>query len=344
MTNTVPKINLSKIEFLTKDEQRINSILTFIEEWNNDNSDILIKTSGSTGKPKEFHVKKIYFIESAKLSGSYFHYKENENIVLALSIDTIGGKMQVIRALIFQMNLIVCDNSRNPLLDLNKKVDYISLVPLQIEEIIRNSNEKLSLCKSILIGGAAINASLEENLKKSKLNFFESYGMTETLSHIAIRKIGTEDYFTVLKGVTISLKENCLVITVPNLGIENLETNDIVEIIDDKKFKLIGRKDLVINSGGYKFHPELLEKKIAKKIDIAFFILGEKNEEFGQIITLFVETIFSETELNQLKDIFVENFERFEIPKKIYFVEEFVRTESNKINRFETQKLILEGK
>jgi O-succinylbenzoic acid--CoA ligase len=342
MTNTVPKIDVNNIEFVNVSQNRRNSIVEFVQEWNNNSETLLIKSSGSTGKPKEFNIQKKYFIASAELSGTYFNYQKDQSIVLSLSIDTIGGKMQVIRALIFEMKLFVLENERNPLLHFDQKATHISLVPLQVEEIIKHSPEKFSLFNNVLIGGAAINPSLEEEIKSISGNFFESYGMTETLSHIAIREIKKENYFTVLDGVTIIEHEGCLVISAPTLSIFDLKTNDLVEIISEKQFRILGRKDLVINSGGYKFHPELLERKLSPFLKDSFFFIGEKNNEYGEIITLYIEDDYTSQKVERINELLGTYFSKYEVPKKMYFVEEFIRSESNKILRFETQHIVLD--
>lgn len=344
MTNTVPKINFSTIEFLTAEKVRIDSIKNFVTEWNNESDHILVKTSGSTGKPKEIFLKKFHFIESAKITGNFFDFKKNQKIVLSLSIDTIGGKMQVIRALIFEMKLLITENSRNPIQNFNQNAYFISLSPIQLEEIIKQNPEKIELFTHVLIGGAKLSSHLENKLKDLKASFHESYGMTETLSHVALREISKSNYFIKLKNIELSENEGCLQINAPSIGVQNLLTNDYVEFMDENSFIIKGRKDFVINSGGYKFHPEILEEKLYSFIPFPYFIIGEKNDEYGEIISLYLECEYDEKKLNNLKNIFLNQLIKYEIPKKIYFVEEFERTESNKINRIETQKLILKAK
>jgi o-succinylbenzoate---CoA ligase len=344
MSKTIPKVNFPNIEFLCSSSERKDSVIAFIQEWNNSNDFLFVKTSGSTGKPKEFKVLKKYFVESAKLTGQFFNFKKDDKVILALSIDTIGGKMQVIRALLFEMNLLVFDNSRNPIKNLKEKVSFISLAPIQVEEILTKNKEKLELIETCLIGGAAISFSLEQKLKVVHSSFYESYGMTETLSHIALRNVKKDISFKTLEGVSIDVEDDCLMISAPYLGLKDLKTNDLVEILSENEFIIKGRKDFVINSGGFKYHPELLEKKIAQKIDTDFFIIGEKNQEFGEIISLFIEGVYSTEKMDFLNHVFSTCLEKYEIPKKVYFVEEFFRTESNKIQRKETQNLIFENR
>ncbi len=346
MTNTVPKINIHKLAFLTENMEVIQEIENFIEEWNNSKEEIILKTSGSTGIPKEIKMKKQFMIESAKMTGEYFNFKENETIVLSLSAKTIGGKMQIIRSLIHKMNLTVIDNARNPLKNFNQTARFISLVPLQVEEIIKENKDKLLLFETILIGGAAINPGLESEIKEIKTNFFESYGMTETLSHVALRKISNSKSksFQALKGIDFSQEDSCLKINAPKIGVKNLITHDVVELISNTEFTLKGRKDFVINSGGYKFHPEILEEKLTLKFKFPFFILGEKNIEFGEIVTFYVEKTYSAETEKELTKIFKTTLEKYEIPKKIYFLQDFEKTDSGKINRLKTQKIHLNSK
>ncbi|MES2589150.1 MAG: AMP-binding protein [Bacteroidota bacterium] len=345
MTNIVPKLNIFKIEFLTKDKLVIQQVNAFIDSWNDSNDFILTKTSGSTGLPKEIKLEKKFMLESAKLTGKYFEFKKNERIVLSLSAETIGGKMQILRAMIHEMEIFITDNSRNPLKDLELKADFISLVPLQVEVIITENKDKLLSIKNILIGGAKINSDLEEKIKNIKTNFFESYGMTETLSHVALRRISSDrnENFKALNGISFSQIDSCLVIHAPIIGVEKLLTNDVVELISSSEFSLKGRKDFVINSGGYKFHPEILENKIAKIMKESFFIIGEKNAEFGEIVTFYLQSNYSKEREIELNLIFKTTFEKYEIPKRIYFVNEFSQTESGKINRLKTQEIKLKS-
>jgi len=327
----------SKIEFLTSDSEYINQINQFIEEWFNEKDYIISKTSGSTGAPKEIKLKKSFLRASAKMTGSYFNFKETDNLLLSLPIFGIGGKMILIRAIEFNTNLFVVSPQKNPLkLVEHLKIKIASFVPYQINKIIEEDYTLFNNIENILIGGAPINQSIKNKLHTVKSNCYETFGMTETYSHIAIKDLKKESFFTVFDSIKLDTKDNCLLIKAPTLGIDGLITNDIVDLKNEKQFKWIGRADNIINSGGIKLHPEEIEKKIESVIYCPYFIYKELNSNFGEIVILILE---SNNEIES--DIFKELkkvLSSFEIPKKIYYIEKFIYTNTQKINRIETFK------
>jgi len=350
MTNSIPKININTIAFLTSNHEVIDSVQKFVEEWNERKDEITLFTSGSTGLPKQISHKKTALIASAKATGNYFNFKAGEKLALCLSISTIGGKMQVIRSLVWNMPLIVTDVSRNPLLHLNEPIRFCSLTPIQLERICEESPEKLKLIDTILLGGASVSATLIEKIEQLNLNVYEGFGMTETVSHVALRKIQRSYFenlsihsFKCLDEVTIDEKNGKLIINAAHLGIEHLETNDEIEFISPTEFRWLGRTDFVINSGGYKFHPEVLEQKLSPYLTLPFFIIGEKNEEFQEIVTFFIEHIYSKELEANLTAFFTTHFSPYEKPKKMYFVAKFELTSSGKIDKKKTQLAYFES-
>jgi O-succinylbenzoic acid--CoA ligase len=328
----------SKAEFLTGDSEYINQINQFIYEWFNEKDFIISKTSGSTGTPKEIKLRKSFLRASARMTGNYFNFKESDSLLLSLPIFGIGGKMIVIRAIEFNTKLIVVSPQNNPLsLVQHLKIKIASFVPYQINKIIEKDKTLFDNIENILIGGAPINLSTKNKLQTIKSNCFETFGMTETYSHIAIQNIKKkDDYFTVFDSINIETKDNCLFVKAPSLGIEGLKTNDLIELKNEKQFKWIGRADNVINSGGIKLHPEEIEKKLESVIDCPFFIGKELNSDFGEIIILIIESN-KPIELDIIKKL-KQILSSFEMPKKSYFIENFIYTNTQKINRIETLK------
>jgi O-succinylbenzoic acid--CoA ligase len=328
-----------KIIYQTSDKIYINEVNQFIEEWFNDKEFITTKTSGSTGIPKEIRLKKDYLRASARMTGIFFDFKEKDNLLLSLPIYGIGGKMIIIRAIEFKCNLIVVSPQYNPLKEvIGIPIKIVSLVPYQINKIIDETPELFELVENILIGGAPLNSSLIKRINQLPSNNFETFGMTETYSHIALKNLKKENYFRVFQNISITIKQECLQINAPVLGITNLLTNDIIKLIDKDKFKWIGRKDFVINSGGLKLHPELIEQKIETLIPSPYFISKEKNDQFGEIVILVIES--TSTNEKTLLSILKKKLTPFEVPKKIYQLEEFVYTPTRKINKIETLKKI----
>lgn len=297
----------------------------FLLEWLNTESFVLVQTSGSTGKPKQIVIQKAAMMASAKATGLFFNLQPKKTALLCLSADYIAGKMMLVRAITLGLHLDTTEPNANPLQD--KKYDFVAMVPMQVA----NSLEKLHLVETLLIGGTKVSYQLAERILKTSCHAFESYGMTETISHIAIKRIGAKE-FTVLPKVSISIDErNCLVIEALELSPEKIITNDIVEILNEAQFILKGRIDNVINSGGVKIFPEEIEEKLAKFISARFFITSLPDEKLGEKVILVVEGNSFEID----NAIFSE-VSKYQIPKEIVFIDKFVETETNKINRKKT--------
>lgn len=317
---------LSEALYLKENGQLFEKAIgNFLLEWFNNESFVFVQTSGSTGKPKQIVLQKNAMIASAKATGLFFNLQPKNTALLCLSADYIAGKMMLVRAITSGLHLDYVEPNSNPLE--NKKYDFVAMVPMQVA----NSLDKLHLVETLLIGGTKVSYQLAQNILKTNCKAFESYGMTETISHIAIKQIGAKQ-FTVLPNVAISVDDrNCLVIEALELSPDKIITNDIVEILNEVQFVLKGRIDNVINSGGVKIFPEEVEEKLAKYISTSFFIASLPDEKFGEKVILVLEGKSFEVD----KAIFSE-LSKYQIPKEIVFVDKFVETETNKINRKKT--------
>ncbi|MBI2257575.1 MAG: AMP-binding protein [Flavobacteriia bacterium] len=353
MSNFIPKIIINNFEFLTSDQKQKMDIYTFIEEWNNDSDNIEIQTSGSTGVPKSFVFYKKHLIESAKATLRYFKSFSDYPILLCLSANTIGGKMQIIRSLVWDKKILILPLERNPIKNLNQKSSFLTLTPIQLNEILQNTPEKLDLIDKILLGAAPIDDNIYHKIQHLKTLFFQGFGMSESLSHFAIRKLNNHTKsiqsiekipYQLLEKVELIHESNDFFLTIPYLDIKNLLLSDDFELVDKNLFFWKGRKDWLINSGGYKFNPEILEKKLQDIILNPYFIIGEKNEIYHQIVTLFIEEENHQINIEELKLQMYKRLKRYEIPKKIIQVGRFLYTESGKIDRLKTQNKYLENK
>ena len=297
----------------------------FLLEWLNNESFVFVQTSGSTGKPKQIVLDKKAMMASAKATGTFFNLQPKSTALLCLSTDYIAGKMMLVRAITLGLHLDAVEPNSNPLE--NKKYDFVAMVPMQVA----NSLEQLHLVETLLIGGTKVSYQLAENILKTNCQAYESYGMTETISHIAIKPIGAKE-FTVLPNVSISLDDrNCLVIEALELSTEKIITNDIVEILNETQFILKGRIDNVINSGGVKIFPEVIEEKLAKFISARFFIASLPDEKLGEKVILVLEGKPFEVDNTIFSDL-----SKYQIPKEVVFIDKFIETETNKINRKKT--------
>ncbi|MBV6881590.1 AMP-binding protein [Epilithonimonas ginsengisoli] len=318
-------------------------VLDFVTEWFSDSKIVKIQSSGSTGIPKIFEIEKSKMLNSAEMTCNFLDLKEGNVALICLPIEYISGKMMVVRSILRKLKLKIVEPSTNPLQNINDEIDFCAMTPLQVE----NSLDKLHLIKNLIIGGASVSETLKTKITKtlkhsnSPTRIFETYGMSETLSHIALRQIfpNQEDWFAVFEGVEISLDErDCLKIFAPKLNSEILQTNDLVEINNKNQFRFLGRLDNAINSGGAKIFPEELEKLVKQNIPNEAVFLGIDDEKLGQKLILIIE---GESDENLKSKIYNLKFQKsFHKPKDINFVEKIPRTPNGKVNRLELKKLI----
>ncbi len=334
-------LNINQLSFKTEFEIRVKN---FLEEWFSDSDTVKVQTSGSTGTPKVFDIEKSRMMNSAEMTCNFLGLKEGDTALICLPVEYISGKMMVVRSMMRKLKLIVTDPSVKPVETLDQKIDFCAMTPLQVE----NSLDKLYLIKNLIIGGAAVSEDLKNKMQEalktsdSETYIFETYGMSETLSHIGLKQIlpEPEEYFTVFENVEISLDErNCLRIYAPKLNPDILQTNDLVEIKNGKQFKFLGRIDNVINSGGAKIFPEQLEALVKKEIPNEVVFLGIDDVSLSQKLIAVIEGEKSDDLIKKIKEI---QFEKsFHKPKEIIFVEKIPRTPNGKISRKELLKLIL---
>ncbi len=308
--------------------------LKFKSDWKKNDS-IEVLTSGSTGKPKKIFIPKEKMILSAKKTINFFNVKDGIHALVCLSLDTIAGKMMLVRSFLGNWKVNVVEPIANPLEYIDGKIDFIALVPLQLERILIESPENVKKINIIIVGGAPVSNSLINLLKENEMTVFQTFGMTETVSHIALRKIGmqTDDFYETVDGVKVSDLDGNLIIHYPEMFDEPLTTNDIVKIISPTKFEWLGRSDFMINSGGVKLNPEKIEHKLVEIIPFPFFICGLNDEVLGQKLGLVIE---NNSNFVPEKVKFQAVLEKFEIPKVFITVNEFVRTKSGKMNRLKT--------
>jgi O-succinylbenzoic acid--CoA ligase len=298
----------------------------FLLDWIDNKDTIELMTSGTTGIPKLITLQKQAMVNSAIATADFFNLRPGNKVLHCLPTRYIAGKMMFVRSIIvgLEMDLIAPTSHLDDLLP-SKKYDFVALVPIQAQAGL----DKLNQFKKIIIGGAKLTDTLAHQLKSCNAEIYETYGMTETITHIAAKRIGAE-YFETLPNVSISKDDrSCLVIHAPNIVASTIVTNDLVEISSEHKFKWLGRFDNVINSGGIKYFPEQIEAKLALKINQRFFIAGLPDDNLGQKIALFIEGEEFPLEANIFNEL-----EKFERPKEIHFILHFIET-NNKLKRFE---------
>ncbi|MEM9362593.1 MAG: AMP-binding protein [Bacteroidota bacterium] len=311
----------------------------FLLDWCSDKISLEVQTSGSTGIPKKIVLQKSQMLNSAMATGQYFGLKPDDSALLCLPVTSIAGKMMLVRAMVLGLQLDYVKPSSQPLNKISKGYDFSAMVPLQAEKSI----EQLEGIKTLLLGGAPVSFSLEKNLKDIPSNIYVTYGMTETITHIAARQIRPKVLvdFELLPHIKISQDERkCLIIDAPNISDNPVVTNDIVELTSETSFKWLGRYDNVINSGGIKLIPEQIEAKLSSIITYRFFVAGIPDKTLGQKLVLIVEGK-PDKEKSIMASIKDKNvLGKFEIPKNVIFVKEFIETKTAKVHREKTLALL----
>lgn len=340
-------------------------IYTFINEWLSDSDYIVVKTSGSTGEPKTINLKKQWLEYSANQTCKFFNLTKESTAFLCLPASYIAGKMMIARAFVSGMNLIAVEPSGNPFINQltlptgrqvsqspdspdipivignrnrgNPQFDFTALTPFQLAESFESLKEN-PVVKTIIVGGGEISHWLEEKLQALPVEVFATYGMTETSSHIALRKVNgadKKDFFTVIGDTQINLdSRGCLTIKNQHLFDTELTTNDIVEIINENSFRWIGRIDNVINSGGVKIMPEEIEQSIAHLRPELMIVSSIHDSKLGELCVLVVEVEnITEEEKSKLLSQIKTLVDQYQLPKKVLCTKDIPRTTNGKVDR-----------
>lgn len=305
----------------------------FLMDWLSDNNAIDLQTSGSTGTPKIITVSKAAMQASAERTGTFFKLLPGNSALLCLPVQYIAGKMMVVRALVLGLALDTIPPKTK--LDIKgKHYDFTALIPMQAEA----NFDTLHQFKTVLIGGAPISKHLRNKLAKKHLHCVETYGMTETLTHVATRSVTNPPKpFTTMPDVTFSVdNDNCLLLSVPYISNETMHTNDVVERVEENSFHILGRRDFVINSGGKKIFPEQLEEKLDGHLPYPFFFGGLPDVILGEKLVLYVECPHDKKESCIKVVTAVFEATKHHIPKEVICLESFSYTASGKLRRRDT--------
>lgn len=303
-----------------------------------------LQTSGSTGVPKRIEINKNQMLASAKATQSFFETGPDIRMLNVLNVEYIGGKMNLVRAMVWDCPIMLVPPSNQPIDEAvySFSPDFITVVPSQMETMLKE-RIKLNSFKQILIGGAPINEKLKEKIVKSGLPAWQTYGMTETVSHVALAKISASDLvYQALPKVEIGTSsEGTLWLKSGMSDNQKIQTNDLVKILGQSSFSWLGRADFVINSGGIKLHPDLLEKEIDPIFQSLFpsekfFFWGEKDQFLGEKLVLFIESEEDSLKSDKLLAKLKASLPKYQIPKKVYFCENFDYSPSGKILRSKT--------
>ena len=320
--------------------------MAFIDEWNNDSAYVEVKTSGSTGEPKRMLVEKRRMLNSARITCDFLGLKPGDTALLCMSTDYIAGKMMVVRSIERRLKLISVPPSGHPLADnyqlstINYQLNFAAMVPMQVYNSLQvpEEKERLMAIRHLIIGGGAIDEEMEAELRSFPNAVWSTYGMTETLSHIALRRISgpeASEWYTPFPTVTLSTNdEGCLVIDAPEVCAQTLVTNDIVELKPDGRFRIRGRKDNVICSGGIKIQIEEVEQALKKYVRVPYIISKRKDPKFGEIVVLLTEG-----DTAQVQTICQQVLPKYHQPKLYLKIDKIPLTETGKPARKEAEEL-----
>lgn len=346
------------------------SLDEFLEEWNNPSPYVRVQTSGSTGAPKPMLVEKARMLASARRTNDFLGLKPGDTALLCMSLDYIAGKMMVVRALERGLRLVCVEPSGHPLrhngdwhqcaisngtvracpqcvaLNDQTSLSFAAMVPLQVYNSLQvpEEKERLKQIRHLIIGGGAIDDALASELKTFPNAVWSTYGMTETLSHIALRRLSgpeASDWYTPFPSVSLSLSdEGTLIINAPEVCSEPLVTNDIAELssLHSQSFRILGRRDNIICSGGLKIQAEQLERQLRPYLSSPFLITKRSDEKFGEIVVLLTEG--STDDARQLCERILP---RFHQPRVYLHVARIPLTETGKPSRHEAERLAREN-
>ena len=317
----------------------------FLAQWNDTSDVIEVHTSGSTGKPKRLLVEKRRMVNSARITCDFLGLKEGDTALLCMPLDYIAGKMVVVRSLVSHLHLISVMPSSHPLKDVTQPIDFAAMVPLQVYSSLQEpaERERLMSIRHLIIGGGAIDDSLESQLQQFPNAVWSTYGMTETLSHIALRRISGENsslWYSPLDGVDVSLSsDSCLEIFAPKVNPEKLHTNDIAELrtLPDgsKEFRILGRKDNVIDSGGIKIQAEEVERLLRPHLSCGFMITKVSDARLGEAVTILIESDDAYLALSICKHVLPKHW----VPRHVLPISHIPLTETGKPARAEAEAL-----
>lgn len=313
--------------------------MAFVDEWNNDSAYVEVKTSGSTGEPKRMLVEKRRMLNSARITCDFLGLKPGDTALLCMSTDYIAGKMMVVRSIERGLRLIEVEPCGHPLAD-NYQLNFAAMVPMQVYNSLQvpEEKERLMAIRHLIIGGGAIDEEMEAELRSFPNAVWSTYGMTETLSHIALRRISgpeASEWYTPFPTVKLSTNdEGCLVIDAPEVCAQTLVTNDIVELKPDGRFRIRGRKDNVICSGGIKIQIEEVEQALKKYVRVPYIISKRKDPKFGEIVVLLTEG-----DTAQVQTICQQVLPKYHQPKVYLHIDKIPLTETGKPARKEAEEL-----
>ncbi|MDO4164866.1 MAG: AMP-binding protein [Bacteroides sp.] len=335
--------DITRLEQLAEEkvDTSLSDLCHFLRRWFDGTPCIEVSTSGSTGTPKKMQVRKDRMMQSARLTCEYLNLQPGDKALLCMNLRYIGAMMMVVRSLVARLDLMVRPASSHPLADVDTPLRFAAMVPLQVYGMLQIPEEKRRLMQTdvLIIGGGATDEALEKDIRMLPGAVYSTYGMTETLSHIALRRLNgaqASDRYYPFASVRLSLSpEDTLIIDAPLVCDVPLQTNDIAHLYPDGSFTILGRRDNVINSGGIKIQAEEVERRLRSLISRPFVITSIPDKRLGQAVTLLLEaqSPLSPDDIKQLQADMTSLLPPYHCPKHIVCIEKIPLTGNGKIDR-----------
>ncbi|MVN77136.1 AMP-binding protein [Hymenobacter sp. HMF4947] len=324
-------------------------VLELLRQWLTGAQEFGLRTSGSTGQPQLIVLKRRQLAASAARTGDYFDLGPGDRALVCLNCEFIGGKMMLVRGLERHMHLTIVEPHADPFdfVPAEAEFDFGAFVPLQLRAVLAAGRApRLNKLRAILVGGAGVEPSLLREIQHLKVPVYLTYGMTETASHMALRRLNGPDaspHYRVLPGLHLGQDERgCLTVRGDVTDDQLIVTNDRIELLDKHTFDWLGRVDFVINSGGVKVQAE----KVEQVLDVALaelgqsrraFVAGRPDERLGQAVTAYVEgTALPPAAEQRLLALLGQRLDKYEQPKAVVYVPTFRTTASGKLDRAAT--------
>lgn len=327
----------SKTEWKSMQLTKEDEVQSFLSEWWNSKEHIEVESSGSTGIPKKILLPKTLMKLSARATAEFFGLGKGSSALLCLPVKYIGGKMMVVRADVNNWELDCIKAQSKPQIPKSGSYDFCSMTPMQCLSLLRENRHSLNNLKILLLGGSGVSNELQESLQDLPVKVFLGFGMTETSSHVALRILNGDasgsDHYRAIGDYSFSLGDASeLIIHYPSLGLI-WETHDVVELIDEKTFRWLGRLDNVINSGGVKIHPEQLEKEMEKDLNFPFYLSSKTDPLLGEKLVLVFEGKVDRPKREEMIQKAVKKLSGIKRPREIVALDKIEKTPNGKLKR-----------
>ena len=321
-------------------------VLERVREWLTGSQEFVLTTSGSTGTPTPVALHRRQLAASARRTGDFFDLGPGDRALVCLNCEYIGGLMMLVRGLERHLHLTVVEPQADPfgLVAADAAFDFAAFVPLQMQAVLAAGHApRLNQMKTVLVGGAPVDAALLAAIQGLTVPVFLTYGMTETCSHVALRRLNGPQAgpgFRVLPGIAAGQDERgCLTLRGDVTDDQLVVTNDRVTLLDAHTFEWLGRADFVVNSGGVKVQAE----KVELVLDVALteigaprrcFVAGRPNARLGEAVTAFVEgPALAPADETRLRALLRARLGQYEQPRQVVYVPEFQTTATGKLDR-----------